>query len=283
MIGVKLMGGLGNQMFQYSLGRSLSLKNSTKLGLDLSFYNNQAETDTQRHFELNYFNIKGLLILKPMLDNKPLIPLFSKSIYFPHHYLENKFSFSNEVFSQPDGTLFQGYWQTEKYFLDIGTQLMEDFSLKNSLSADDKRIEDEINRQVSVSLHVRRGDYVNNESANKFHGLMDIDYYKAALDIMNTKIEAYKLFIFSDDIEWCKNNLNNLHSNIYFIDGKRDGAIDMHLMKTCKHNIIANSSFSWWGAWLNGNDNKVVIAPKLWFNDKKADTTDLIPKKWLQI
>ena len=245
MIAVKLMGGLGNQMFQYALGRKVALRTNAMLALDLSFYENKADIDTPRNYELGCFNINPRLITEPIYGNNSI---FSKTPCFSNKFFEKQFQFSLEVLKQPDDTLFIGYWQTGKYFIDIREQLLLDFTLKNDLSEDDRILKDCISKQTSVSLHVRRCDYANNSAANKFHGLMGIEYYKKALRIMGDKVGAFKLFIFSDDMAWCKLNLADIHADIVFIDGERDGCIDMHLMKMCNHNIIANSSFSWWAA-----------------------------------
>jgi len=274
------MGGLGNQMFQYALGRKVALTTNTTLALDLSFLNKKAEIDTPRNYELGCFNINPILITESISGNNSVllkIPCFSNK------YLERQLPFNSEALKQPDDTLFIGYWQTDKYFIDIRKQLLLDFTLKNNLSADDKRLTDCINMQTSVSLHVRRGDYASNIATNKFHGLMGIDYYKEALSIIGNKVGAFKLFIFSDDITWCKKNLADIHADIVFVNGERDGYVDMHLMKLCNHNIIANSSFSWWAAWLNLNLDKIVIAPNAWVKDVDTDTSDIIPNAWQKI
>ena len=277
------MGGLGNQMFQYALGRKISLTQNKKLYLDLTFYNDQSAVDTPRHYELECFKLKVDLIKNPILDKKPRFSIISKVPYFPNRYNEKQFPFTEDVLNQADGTLYQGYWQTEKYFADIRDQLLKDFTLKDALSADDQNILDTIKLQTSVSLHVRRGDYVSNTNANSFHGLKGVEYYTKAIQIISSKVNDYKLFVFSDDIEWCKQNLSKIYGNIHFVDGDRDGSIDMNLMKHCSHNIIANSSFSWWAAWLNTNPDKIVVAPHNWFNDKSIDTKDVVPESWLKI
>lgn len=274
------MGGLGNQMFQYALGRRMALRINTALALDLSFLDNKADIDTPRNYEIGCFNISPRLITEPIPGSNSI---FTKILSFSNKYSEKKFSFSSEVMRQPDDTLYIGYWQTDKYFIDIREQLLLDFTLKNDLPVDDKMLTDCINKQTSVSLHVRRGDYVNNSAANKFHGLMDIDYYKKALRIMGDKVGAFKLFIFSDDMAWCRLNLADIHADIFFVNGERDGCIDMNLMKMCNHNIIANSSFSWWAAWLNVNPDKIVVAPNAWVKDIDTDTSDIIPSAWQKI
>ena len=134
----------------------------------------------------------------------------------------------------------------------------------------------------SVSVHVRRGDYVSNKNAAKFHGLTGVDYYKAVVKEMAKRVKNPKLYIFSDDPEWCKQNLKFTQLTTY-ISHNTDGSEDMRLMKACKHNIIANSSFSWWGAWLNENPNKIVIAPKQWFSHSESNTKDVIPDSWQKL
>lgn len=283
MIGVKLMGGLGNQMFQYALGRKLSLMYGTKLILDLTGYQNQAQGDTQRYFELNRFNITGELQTKPIVNKNLLTKILYRNYDFKHKYYEKQFPFDKKVLEQPEGTLFEGYWQTEKYFIDVRNQLLKDFTLSSSFSKYDNNYLVNIRSTNSVSLHVRRGDYVSNENANKFHVLQGIKYYSKALQLLSESINNFTLYVFSDDIQWCKKHLDNIHSKIVFVDGKREGVIDMMLMKNCKHNIVANSSFSWWAAWLNENSNKKVIAPKSWFKDSAIDTRDIIPDSWTKL
>lgn len=282
MIGVSLMGGLGNQMFQYALGRKMALKHKTSLVLDLNFYNNQADVDTPRHYELDCFSLKPRLATKPLASKKPLFA-FSSVPYFANVYTEKHFQFDPEVFAQPNDTLYKGYWQTPRYFDDIRDTLSVDFTLANKISHSDEAVLSEIKMQPSVSLHVRRGDYVSNSNANKFHGLKGLDYYSAALKTISATVPHFKLFVFSDDIDWCKDNISSLYNDIFYVDGERDGCIDMHLMKHCNHNIIANSSFSWWAAWLNQNSDKIVVAPSNWFSDQNTDTSDIIPEQWHQI
>jgi hypothetical protein len=282
VISVKLMGGLGNQMFQYALGRKLSISKKRKLYLDISFYNSQADVDTPRSYELEYFKLKAKTI-KNITTKKRVPSIINIRPYFPYEYTEKTFSYDGNVFKQPDGTLYIGYWQSEKYFLDIRDELLRDFQLANPLRGRDKDLLDSILAHDSVSLHVRRGDYVNNKNAKNFHGTKGVGYYSEALEIILKKVSNFKLFVFSDDISWCKSNLKDIHADTYFVDGERHGTIDMFLMKNCTHNIIANSSFSWWAAWLNTNPEKLVVAPKKWFNNTLIDTSDIIPNSWIQI
>jgi len=283
MIGVKLMGGLGNQMFQYALGSSIAVHNNNDLVLDLSFFEKQPLENTQRYYSLNCFKLDAKLCKKTVLGKKPIFYFGTDITYFENLYLEKEFKFDNKALLQPDKTLFEGYWQTEKYFKNIKKKLINDFALARDISREDAALEEKIKNCNSVSLHVRRGDYVNNQNANKFHGLKGIDYYKKAIKIINKTYREFTIFIFSDDIAWCKKNLSKIHDNIIFVGGDRVDYVDMHLMKNCSHNIIANSSFSWWAAWLNENKSKIVVAPKIWFNDPNTSTVDIIPKSWIKI
>jgi hypothetical protein len=133
----------------------------------------------------------------------------------------------------------------------------------------------------SVSVHIRRGDYVSNPHASKFHGTKGLDYYEKAVERIAETVKNPELFVISDDIEWCKENLRLPYKTTH-IDGNA-GFEDMHIMSHCAHNIIANSSFSWWAAWLNTNPDKVVIAPKKWFNDESINTEDVVPKTWIRL
>jgi hypothetical protein len=193
----------------------------------------------------------------------------------PHH---NYWSGINEL---PISSYLVGYWQSEKYFVKHKEVIRQELTFKNELSPENLATASSLLKTASVSLHVRRGDYVSSQATNDVHGVCTLDYYRNAISHMARSVESPRFFIFSDDINWVKANLqldfpceyiaNNVGANSY---------VDMRLMSMCKHNIIANSSFSWWGAWLNSNPNKIVIAPKKWFA-KALSTEDLIPAKWV--
>ncbi|MBA2611420.1 MAG: alpha-1,2-fucosyltransferase [Bacteroidetes bacterium] len=294
MIVVKLIGGLGNQLFQYAAGIALANYHKTELFLDISYLN--ADTKgayTKRKFELDKFNITAKLADIKILENfnfdenifrmrlKKLSPgLFNKMIFNEH-----QFNFHNNFLKLPNTTYLNGYWQSEKYFNSFRVKLLEEITLTMPLSEEALAVDGKIREVNSVSLHVRRGDFVSLKSANHFHGHLDIDYYKLAFEKINTKIKDATYFIFSDDMDWCKANFDFIPSK-KFVDGEMNN-ISTHeeliLMSHCRHNIIANSSFSWWGAWLNQNSDKIVIAPKNWFADKTINTNDLIPGNWIKI
>jgi hypothetical protein len=142
----------------------------------------------------------------------------------------------------------------------------------------------EIRKYNAVSIHIRRGDYVSNPSAAAVHGICSLEYYEAAIQFIASRTDQPFFFVFSDDPQWAKNNLKTKHPT-YFVeeDGTNKGAADMCLMSTCNHHIIANSSFSWWGAWLNNKADKIVVAPQIWFRDTTINTRDLLPAQWYEL
>lgn len=275
MLIIKLQGGLGNQMFQYAAGKALAGKS---LSFDTGFLQaNQISTGnfSKRDMELSIFqNIK---FKKPNKFLKYLIiknlPFFSKYIYQSekNEFIDFKAINVNHLY-------LDGYFQNELYFSFIRPQLLIDFEFpKISEHNEDIRrkiMEDE----AAVGIHIRRGDYLQ-PAIQAFHGLLGLDYYKSAKDEIAQKIKHPHYYIFSDDIAWCKLNIS--FSNSTFVSNPLNkNWEDMHLMSLCKHNIVANSSYSWWGAWLNQNPNKIVIAPKKWF---KEIPTNIIPPAWMKI
>lgn len=292
MIVVKLMGGLGNQMFQYAAGRSLSIKRGTKLFMDLSWFDNVANVDTPRVYELDCFRVnqnfidsnRYTLIDKYEPNVKTRVYKITKGLRRPYitQLVENGHQFNKSFNESNDNTYLNGFWQSEKYFDTIRPVLLKDFEYKAKPSAKNLTLIKEISGCYSVSLHVRRGDYASNKATNAFHGLTGINYYQAAIKKMAARIKQPVFYVFSDDPEWCKRNLKVNFPTVY-VDHNENGSDDLRLMRYCKHNIIANSSFSWWGAWLNPNTDKIVVAPKKWFNDSSIDTSDVIPKEWIKL
>ena len=278
MIIVNLTGGNGNQMFQYAVARALAERNNTNVLLDLSWFNQKFDaTTTPRHYELACFSLDAKVLKYSGTTREKLQRRLAKQYMEPHfHYDKNFVKLSKN-------TILNGYFQSEKYFNDIREILLQDFSWIKKPEGKNKALQEQIQKDSSsVSLHVRRGDYVSNENAAKFHGLTGAEYYKAAVKEMTKHVKKHNLYVFSDDPEWCKKNLKFTQPTTY-ISHNTDGSEDMRLMKMCKHNIIANSSFSWWGAWLNKNPNKIVIAPKQWFSHSESNTKDVIPNSWHKI
>ncbi len=290
---VRLMGGLGNQMFQYATGKSLAVKLGVPLRLDTSFLEEQNDNKgyTLRNFELDVFNIDAAIASKKEVDQyRRPIKLKKLAKLFP-------FAFKNKIFSEKKlnyqkefelinaAVYLEGYWQTEKYFTEISKRLREnDFNPKSSISKSNAELLEKIKSSNSVSIHVRRGDYISNPETNKFHGTCTIEYYEQAVELLNQKTKIENIYVFSDEPEWVKANIKFQFPTTYIENNNgKESHWDLFLMRHCKHNVIANSSFSWWGAWLNENSSKTVIAPKKWFNDTSINTDDLLPVDWLRL
>ena len=294
MIIVKLMGGLGNQMFQYATARSVAHRLRTPLLLDTTAYNDMPEVDTPRHYELGDLRITGKIASTAELSR--MLPAdFRATLSFRIRRrlgLEKRLralgephkDFSPFIFKARKNTYLLGWWQNEKYFTDIQDILRKEFQPKR-VSAYGKKILSQIEACDAISIHVRRGDYVTNKYANKEHGLASIDYYKRAVDYINSEVKKPRYFVFSDDMAWCKKNLK-LGQDFVFVDSHTPNTAHegIYLMQYCKHNIIANSSYSWWGAWLNNNPNKIVIAPKSWFQNQQTNQeTGIVPNDWKRL
>lgn len=259
---VKLSGGLGNQMFQYAFGLAQALMHGAELRLDISRYTTGQE---KRGFMLEAFDM-------------PVIKAGLFERVFKRKYREVETTYSKR-FNDIDNGVFIGNWQSEKYFAGISEKIREDFRLRKNPTYNTLSIGSEVE---SVSIHIRRGDYVSSEKARVKHGLLPLEYYEKAVKLINEKVKNPNFFIFSDDIEWAKTNLK-IGGNCTYVSGQGfTEAEELVLMGKCRHNIIANSTYSWWGAWLNANPNKIVIAPKAWFQTI-ADTSDLIPSGWIRI
>ncbi len=258
MIIIKIKGGLGNQLFQYAFGRALAMKTGKKLKFDLSFYRQQ----NLRSFALNRFGtvFDGILNFKEKFELKlrSYWPALSREIYY---FKENKGLLNLQVLANSKICIIDGYWQSEKYFAEISDVIKKEIRIRD-LSA---CFMQNILSTNSVSLHVRRGDYVS-IPVNQHYNVCDLDYYQRAMQIIKSQAIDPVIFIFSDDIDWVKDNLK-LDVPHFFVNGN-DECVDFYMMSCCKHNIMANSTFSWWAAWLNSNPKKIVIAPKMWLKDE---------------
>lgn len=292
MIIVKLIGGLGNQMFQYAAGRSLAHNYKTELKLDIRDFKNY----TLRNYDLNNFDIienfatssdlSRILFPSDIIAVKVFKHVIrSVSRVQPIEYIKEKeYNFQQNFLKLQDNIYLDGYWQSEKYFLDIANIIKKEFSFVNPLTSTSQDLAGQIQNCDAVSLHVRRGDYVSDPKTNSMHGVCGIEYYCNAVDMISKNVENPYFFVFSDDPDWACHNIKPNAPTVYVRheDNSKDYE-DIYLMSMCKHNIIANSSFSWWGAWLNENPDKIVIAPKKWFNSKDMDTRDLLPDKWYKL
>lgn len=293
MICVQLNGGLGNQMFQYACGKALAYKHNTELLLDTTqlTYNNNGITN--RSLELDIFKINiheasknNIKSLKPLFYRIANVVAFKagfRGIQTSKYFIEKGYFYNSSIDKVGKDCFLTGYWQSYRYFENIESLIREEFKFPHVLDKDDQRVT-KIKHENSISLHIRRTDFVNNKY-HDIHGTCSIEYYKKAAEYIANMVSSPCFFIFSDDIEWAHINLN-LNYPCEFVSGNigKQSYIDMQLMSLCKHNIIANSSFSWWGAWLNQNPDKVVVAPSQWFADEilNAQTKDLIPLTWIR-
>jgi hypothetical protein len=301
MVIIKLQGGLGNQMFQYALGRHLAIKNKMELKIDLSFLLDRTprKNFTLRDYNLYIFNIQEKFATKydikkvvgflpssfyGRLVNK-LYYIFKKNILPDVRMLEKQHNFSPDILDLHGNLYLDGYWQTEKYFKDISNTIKKDFSFKNLLTGYTLGLVQKILKTESVFISVRRGDYVTDLKVNKRFGVLDSSYYQRAIKYIAEKIDNPEFFIFSDDIDWCIRNfnINYKHTFVKYEHGELKFCNDMHLMSLCKHSIVSNSTFAWWGAWLNNNPDKIVIAPRKWFTDKSINIIDVIPDNWIKL
>lgn len=288
MIILKICGGLGNQMFQYAMGKSLSIDKNCDLKLDITTYDKLKN----RPFELSIFDIENQIANETTLAKfsykKNLFTRIQKKIdklkspYKRVVIKEQNFNFDRNILDLDveKGIYLEGYWQSEKYFFHNSETIRKIFTFKPELSIENKKNIELICNTNSISLHVRRGDYLN----NKRLFTCSLDYYQKAIEYISKKVSNPTFFLFSDDPDWVKHNLKISYDHHFIINNNNNNDFeDMRLMSLCKHNIIANSSFSWWGAWLNNNHDKIVIAPKNWFKDNNINTDDLIPENWIKL
>lgn len=283
---IKILGGLGNQMFQYAFYKSLLCKGKL-VKADISDFK---VYDIHNGYELkNVFNIdvveatisESYKIGKPKnrLD-RYLIKFGLKNNYYKDKNEIDAITYHPKIFNMKQDMYLQGYWQSYKYFEHIKDEIISDFTFDKKLDMKNERIRDLICKTNSVSLHIRRGDYLGNKTVEN---ICTNIYYKNAVEYIMKNVQNPKFFIFSNDIEWCRENF--LLDNVVYVDNSGENSYkDMLLMSKCKHNIIANSTFSWWGAYLNTNSSKIIICPDRWFNNiKKYNMGDIYPKEWVKI
>jgi hypothetical protein len=295
MVIVRLYGGLGNQMFQYAAARAVAHRLRTLVKLDLSWF----EGEEHRRYGLNAFCIwehlatrsevddirgraysrveRAALVLARALRSRRAAGALTGSGTVVK---ERHFHFDPEVTAAIGDLYLDGYWQSPRYFEHIRELILRDFEPKYARSAVDRGLSGEISSSNSVAVHVRRGDYVTNSGAQQAHGLCTIEYYRQAIRLVLQRVEDPAFFFFSDDPEWVTQNIP-MPSRATVIEPNplRFDSDDLQLMATCAHHIIANSTFSWWGAWLAKRPNQTVVAPKQWFR-KPACTDDLFPPRW---
>lgn len=290
MIIAEIGRGLGNSMYVYAAAKALAEHYKTKLKLDKTYlkawpkpnykfggvwdlviekFNISAEIatrkETRKHIFRTYLRLVDKIIHK--------FKLFEKDVYrFPNEGSVQDF------FKIPDNSYLIIYCGKEKFFKPVEKQIRKEFELKEEFKKPIQQKIKEISLKNSVSIHVRRGDVLK----LKNYYALNVDYYKKAIDIIKKKVKNPRFYIFSDEIDWCKENFKKFGINMNFIEGQKDYE-DLELMKTCKHNILANSAFSWWAGYLNKNPKKIIIAPKKFSMFKNDNSDPELPKNWIKI
>jgi hypothetical protein len=293
MIVTKLQGGLGNQMFQYAAGLRLALSRGANLALDVSALDERTD-EVRRGYELAPYRISAdMLDPRRGADPRGRVarilgrlrrPKETESSSPASPEAERAFHFDPAVLDLPEGSRLSGYWQSERYFADVADRVRGDLTLRDAPTGRNAEVAAQIASCTAVSLHVRRGDYVSNPTHNATHGVCDLDYYQCAVRHIGKNVDEPVFFLFSDDPQWVSAHLEIEAPTVLVDHNGPDAACeDLRLMSGCAHHVLANSSFSWWGAWLNPSPEKLVVAPTRWFLDPSLDTRDLIPKGWVRL
>lgn len=251
-------------------------KNSIHNGFELKkiFSNNEKIKEVEK--EQSFYHLKRNIFYRFFLKIKKKIGMYEVIL--------DKYLYDENLLNKKYKKIFYiGYWQSELYFKEEESKIRQVYSFPELKDLKNKKVLSMIEKKESVSIHIRRGDYLNVPELN---GLAPIEYYKRAITYIRERVENPIFLIFSNDIEWCKQNFNFLENQVIYVDWniKENSYKDMQLMSLCQHNIIPNSSFSWWGAWLNKNPKKIVIGPEKWFTDNSGlNYEDIIPKSWIKI
>lgn len=288
MVIVRLIGGLGNQLFQYAYALSLADR-GYRVKLDISEFESYT---LHGGYSLGHYDERIEIATTDEIDQLIKSGPLTKIVRKLQGKKSNRvikasgYSFDEKMLAPEDNHYLVGYFQSEKYFENIREELQDSLSMKHKLSDYSQQVYTDIqNSTVCVSVHVRRGDYVSDQSAYNTHGLCSLDYYFSAIKHFEERYPVVDFYVFSDDIDWVKENLKTSRAQYITSEQKRFAGEDIYLMSQCDHNIVANSSFSWWGAWLNDNSRKEVIAPQQWYADpdKQQLSTFLVPASWVRL
>lgn len=293
MIIVRLIGGLGNQLFQYSVGRNLATIHDTELKFDVTGFDKYP----LRTYGLGVFQIRESFatpqeIMAVSGKAQRTVHRICRRLGLPASFLRGSYvkerepGFDPKILRLPDNVYLDGYWQSEQYFSTIAPRIRRDLTVAAPARGKNLELAKAIQKCTSVSVHIRRGDYVSNPQATRFHGVCDIDYYYRCTSAISKICQHPHFFVFSDDPTWARENFRPPQETT-FIDhnGPKDAHEDIRLMSLCQHHIIANSSFSWWGAWLAKYPDKAVFAPKRWLAAEKLEikTDEIVPSSWMRI
>lgn len=296
---VHLVGGLGNQLFQYAFGRHLAEISQAKLYLDISGYGNNKSPNSKigkRVCGLQHFNPKGEFLFISRTDRKQLSlisKIWNKILYINSnnkpYYLKqtiiepksNYFIFDQNIYNQKirGNVKIFGYWQSEKYFTDVADSIRREITVKKDLCGKNSMMAHTIQSTNSVAIHVRHGDNANSVAIG--HGMLPMVYYRKSIKNLKKELNAPNFFVFSDDIPWAKQEFT-FDVPITFVEHNNElnDYEDLRLMSLCNHYIIANSSFSWWGAWLGKKEEQIVYAPKRYYQNIDRPNPDLFPESW---
>jgi len=270
-------------MFQYAFGRAFGVKNDVEMKLDITGYPQQ----TLRSYGLSHFNIKeNIATDDEVKEHKYPFGILSKGWRFFKQKILREFAkdYEPSLLEYRDHYYFDGFFQSEQYFLPIQDVIRREFTLLSPLGEEAIKVAKKIEEtELPISLHIRRGDYALDEKTRKVHGVCSLEYYQKAINTLTQHFPEATFFIFSDDIEWVKENLSLSYPTIFVSKPDIMDYEELHLMSMCAHHIIANSSFSWWGAWLGNNPHKIVVAPKKWTNLVPDDHPHIIPETWTRI
>jgi hypothetical protein len=303
MIVTWLTGGLGNQMFQYAAGLALAEQHRTVLKLDVSWYRKYPEYGPQNRYSLSCLNVTEQFATREEIDQLRGVQLtrterwsvrLARLLRFyqyanrysngAHPHYSQRFAFYEEFFDQPDNTYISGMWQSERFFAPVSNLVRLHFSFRYPPTTRVVEMATRISQGTSAFMSVRRGDYVTNPIANRDIGVLTAEYYYRAEALLRDKYPDVTLYIFSDDIESVEREYRPLGKHTFVRVTEPWHAYDqMRLMSQCQHGIIANSTFSWWAAWLIPNSEKIVIAPDPWFASKAYDGCDIVPPNWIRL
>lgn len=288
MVITKLLGGLGNQMFQYAAGRSLALANGCELKLDTSAFDRYK---IHSGYGLETFSIVAGIATSGEVRNLagstrkiPRLIRHKLGILRKSYFFEKNFDFDPALLECSLPVYIDGYWQSYKYFEGVADQIRSELKPRHSLQGENLQLAQRIAEENSVSVHVRRGDYVSNKVASNVHGFVGLAYYEAVLDRISQEVDFPHFFVFSDDLKWVMEHLK-FPGDVTFVshNSGADAYEDMRLMSLCKHHVMANSTFSWWAAWLGWMPSKKVFYPGNWFRSKLHNVSSLNPPAWIRV
>lgn len=286
MITVTLRGGLGNQLFQYAVGRGLAVRRNTGLSFDLSWFGRHLANETPRAYALQPYELDVSLDGARHPSVRP-VPKTRLGRFLARRdallFKQAGQGYDPAVLDAPDGSLLDGYWQSEKYFLNVSARVREELTPADPPAGRNADLLSRIHSQLSVGIHIRRGDYVTNKHAYAFHGMPEVDWYRRAVDLIATRIGGAELFVFSDDPDWSEAEFRPEHPTTYVRHNGHAAHEDLRLLAACSHHILANSSFSWWGAWLGEKPGQLAVAPNPWYRNVPGATGDVVPARWITL